>query len=170
MQDNHYTLMARYNTWMNEKLYELCADLSDEQRKQDRQAFFRSIHGTLDHILWGDKVWMGRFVNEPFNGPRLGQQLYEDFDAMRTERKRVDRWIEDWARQLDPGWLQAPFSFTSGQDGKTRSSPAWALVSHLFNHQTHHRGQVTTLLKQAGVHPGVTDLPWLPGLATITGE
>ena len=66
MRSEHATTMAAYNRWMNEKLYEVCASLSDEERKKDRSAFFRSIHGTLNHLLVGDLIWMGRFMGEPF--------------------------------------------------------------------------------------------------------
>ena len=55
-------LMARYNRWMNERLYALCAGLDDDERKRDRGAFFGSIHGTLNHLLWGDRMWLGRFT------------------------------------------------------------------------------------------------------------
>jgi uncharacterized damage-inducible protein DinB len=70
--------------------------------------------------------------------------------------------IEEWAEGLEELWLAADFTYTSRIDGRTRTFPAWLLVTHLFNHQTHHRGQLTTLLSQVGIDPGVTDLPWLP--------
>ncbi len=156
--------MARYNRWMNERLYAICAELPDESRKQDRGAFFRSIHGTLNHLLLGDRVWMGRFQGRPFAFRSLDQELYADFDALRGERARTDAEIATWAEGLSAQSLAAPLTWTSVVNPKVRSGPLGVLAAHFFNHQTHHRGQLTTLLMQCGRDPGVTDLLWLPGL------
>jgi len=163
MHLNHnFQLMGRYNQWMNEKLYQVCADIPDEDRKKDLGAFFKSIHGTLNHILYGDKAWMGRFIERLFQMTVIGQELYQDFEELRAERKATDQHIMKWTQDLDPDWLESQFEYTSNVDGKTRVLPIWVLVTHMFNHQTHHRGQVTTLIKQFGRDPGITDLPWLP--------
>ena len=159
---DHFQLMARYNQWMNETLYQVCADIPDEDRKQDLGAFFKSIHATLNHILYGDKAWMGRFTHTPFYAPNMGQNLYADFDQLRAERQATDCRILDWSQTLAPDWLTAQLDYKSTIDNKTRRLPTWVLVAHMFNHQTHHRGQVTTLIKQLGHEPGITDLPWLP--------
>lgn len=164
MPKDHYQLLAQYNRWMNEKLYAVCAELSDVERKRDLGAFFGSLHRTLNHLLFGDLAWMGRFTDQPFQAPNMGADLFEDFDALRAERQRMDARIEDWAERLEPEWLAASFTYTSGVDGKTRTLPAWVLVSHMFNHQTHHRGQASTLIHQLGRDPGITDIPWLPTL------
>ena len=161
---NYYCLMAEYNRWMNQKLYSVCADIPDEKRKANLGAFFRSIHGTLNHILWADKIWLRRFTGEPFLVGKMGEDIYEDFEALRIDREELDKFIYDWTRNLRQEWLTGPYEFTSVQDGKTRRGPAWVFVTQLFNHQTHHRGQVTTLIKQLGYEPGVTDIPWLPGV------
>lgn len=159
----HYQLMAEYNQWMNRSLYAACAGISDDERKQDLGAFFRSIHGTLNHILWGDRIWLGRFTGTPGDLPGIGQDIYETFEELVAERDRTDAYIVKWVEGLDESWLEAPFSFTSTTDKKTRRGPAWVMVSHMFNHQTHHRGQVTTLVKQLGHEPPVTDIPWMQG-------
>jgi uncharacterized damage-inducible protein DinB len=159
---NNFELMARYNQWMNEKLYQVCAVIPDKERKKDLGAFFRSVHGTLNHLLYGDKAWMSRFVGKPSAVTAIGEELHQDFDRLRADRTALDQQILDWSHALSPHWLEAPFEYTSNVDGKTRVLPAWALVMHMFNHQTHHRGQVTTLIKQLGHEPGITDLPWLP--------
>ncbi len=158
----YYSLMAEYNCWMNQKIYHVCASIPDEQRKQNMGAFFKSIHGTLNHLLYGDKAWMGRFTNQPFSGTSLSQELYVDFEELRAQREKTDQQILEWSKDLDPDWLSQPFAYTSHSDGKQRVMPGWILVTHLFNHQTHHRGQVTTLIKQLGYEPGVTDIPWMP--------
>ena len=92
--------------------------------------------------------------------------LYEvitDFGELRVEREKMDAFILDWASTLREDWLGKPFEFKSRLDGKTRRAPAWVFVTQLFNHQTHHRGQLTTLIKQLGYDPGATDIPWMPG-------
>jgi uncharacterized damage-inducible protein DinB len=166
----HARTMAAYNRWMNERLYALCAALGDAERKRDRGAFFRSVHGTLNHLLYGDRAWMSRFLGRDlgWNGP--ADELYADFDGLRAARATLDGLIEDWAAGLEERWLAADFTYTSRIDGRTRTFPAWLLVTHLFNHQTHHRGQLTTLLSQLGVDPGVTDLPWLPQATSGKGS
>lgn len=162
--------MAEYNCWMNQNIYQVCESIPDEQRKQDRGAFFKSIHGTLNHLLYGDKVWMGRFTKQPFSGISLSQELYADFAELRVEREQTDQQILDWSKGLDPDWLSQPFEYISHSDQKPRVMPAWILVTHLFNHQTHHQGQVTTLIKQLGYEPGVTDIPWMPGVNGLGSE
>jgi len=164
----HAQTMAAYNRWMNERLYELCAGVPDSERKRDRGAFFKSVHGTLNHLLYGDRAWMSRGRDLGWRGP--ADELYADFAELRAARVGLDRLIEDWAARLDAQWLAAGFTYTSRIDGRTRTLPAWLLVTHLFNHQTHHRGQLTTLLSQLGIDPGVTDLPWLPGLTSGKGS
>jgi len=165
----YFRLMAEYNAWMNERLYDLCATIPDAERRRDRGAFFKSIHGTLNHLLYGDLAWMSRFTGDPAEVPPLGAELFSDFGEMTRARRRLDAEILSWAAALAPDSLAAPFTYTSKVDGAVRSFPAWVLAVHMFNHQTHHRGQLTTLLTQCGVDPGVTDIPWLPALAGARG-
>lgn len=156
--------LARYNRWMNHKLYALSATLSDETRKRDLGAFFRSIHGTFNHILLADRVWLARFtgvaVPDGFMGPggirSLDQELYGDFEELRRERARTDDELSAWVAGLTDDKLAAPLVFR--RRGQQQEAPLWWSVAHLFNHQTHHRGQITTLLTQQGCDPGVTDL------------
>lgn len=161
----HAETMAEYNHWMNLKLYAVCAEISDEQRRQDRGAFFKSIHGTLNHILVGDRIWMGRFTGNTYIAT-LGQELYSNFNELRQQRELTDQQILEWLQQLTDERLSQPLRYRSAADGIERVFPHWLLVVHLFNHQTHHRGQITTLLNQLGYNPGVTDLPWMPTLNT----
>jgi uncharacterized damage-inducible protein DinB len=161
LPNDHYALMARYNRWMNKKLYAICADIPDAERRKDRGAFFKSIHGTLNHLLFGDTVWMGRFQGRDIP-TKIIAELHADFDELHAAREVMDLRIIEWSLALTPQWLAAPFRFTSNVDRRTRTLPAWALVAQLFNHQTHHRGQLTTLISQSGLDPGITDIPWLP--------
>jgi len=155
---------ARYNQWMNEKTYAVCAGIDDGERRRDRGAFFKSIHGTLNHLLFGDRAWMGRLTGRPYPNAPMGVDLYDDFQELRTARAAMDQDILDWTAGLTEAWLCEPLTWTSGVDGLTRTRPRWLLASHLFNHQTHHRGQLTTLLCQMGYGVGPTDLPWMEGL------
>ncbi|HYN11475.1 MAG TPA: DinB family protein [Burkholderiales bacterium] len=154
--------MAAYNGWMNERLYECCARLGDDDRKRDAGAFFKSIHGTLNHLLLGDRIWMGRFTGRPFAVKSLDQELYADFGELRDERRKTDADISQWAAGLTEAAFASELSYTSVVNPQPRRYPLWFAVTHFFNHQTHHRGQLTTLLFQRGIDPGVTDLIWLP--------
>ncbi len=156
--------MAKYNHWMNQKIYTICAAIPNAKRNEDLGAFFKSIDGTLNHILVGDRIWLGRFTQNSFSA-KLDQTLYSDFEQLRQERDRTDQEILTWSQHLSPEWLEAPFTYTTTTTPtKTVTRPAWLLVTHFFNHQTHHRGQLTTLLNQLGYDPGVTDLPYVPTL------
>jgi uncharacterized damage-inducible protein DinB len=159
--------MARYNRWMNERVYECCGRLGEEQRKRDARAFFKSIHGTLNHLLLGDRVWMGRFVGPVFRPASLGDELYADFDELRRERNRTDDAIDAWASTLTDETLRGELRYTSIVDPAPRRMPMALAVVHFFNHQTHHRGQLTTLLMQQGIDPGATDLMWMPQAAVL---
>lgn len=161
---DYFQLMAKYNRWMNENIFAACAEIPDDDRHRDMDAFFGSIHDTLDHIFYGDQAWMNRFTGRPV-GVAIGEELHADFTGLRRDREKMDAFIIAWCDKLDDAWLQENFEYTSNVDGETRVLPAWVLVTHMFNHQTHHRGQVTTLMKQLGYDPGITDLPWLPALA-----
>ncbi len=159
--------MARYNRWMNAKFYALSAQLTDEQRKQDNKAFFKSIHGTLNHLLLGDQIWLGRFQGKPDSFSRLDEELFSNFDKLREQRSRLDALIEAWANELNDDALKNELKFTSVVNPKPRAMPMWLAVTHFFNHQTHHRGQLSTLLTQSGLDCGVTDLLWMPNSGQI---
>jgi uncharacterized damage-inducible protein DinB len=162
---NYARTMSGYNRWMNERLYEACAALPDEQRKRDLGAFFKSIHGTLNHLLLADRVWMGRFTGAPFQVRSLAQELYADYAELRAERARTDDTISGWAARLRPADFDSELTYTSIDKPQPRRLPLGLTIVHFFNHQTHHRGQVTTLMKQCGVDPGVTDLLFMPATA-----
>jgi uncharacterized damage-inducible protein DinB len=161
---NYCQMMATYNEWMNRKLFNICAEISDRERKQDRGAFFKSIHGTLNHLLLDALIWLSRFIAPPFAGAGPGQELYADFGELQQAREVCDRQIIEWSATLSSEWLAQVFHYTN-LSGQANAHPAWILVTHLFNHQTHHRGQLVTLISQLGDDPGITDLPWMPDIA-----
>jgi len=160
-------LLARYNRWMNERLYAAARELPDDERKRDSGAFFGSLHRTLNHILWGDRVWLGRFTGAPYGAAAFGADMFDDFDTLAREREAADTAILAWAGQLTPAWLAAPLEYRASSDGKLRELPGWIAATHLFQHAVHHRGQATTLLKQTGKDPGITDLPYMPGVTRL---
>src|SRR5438874_10489151 len=117
MTPNHASVMARYNRWMNEKLYAVARSMSDEERKRDRGAFFKSIHGTLNHILLADVMWLARFTGDSSASERLGirsldQELFADFDALALERAATDQAIASFVAPLDAARLEAPLRYT----------------------------------------------------------
>lgn len=155
-------VMADYNLWMNERLFELCRSIEDVERKSDKAAFFGSIHGTLNHILYGDLAFMSRFTGDPAVVPELGVVLHDDFDELWQARSSLDKRICEWSSKLTAEWLEEELTYTSKVDGITRTVPQWVLVVHMLNHQTHHRGQITTILSQLGLDVGTTDIPFMP--------
>jgi uncharacterized damage-inducible protein DinB len=160
-------MMAQYSRWMNQKLYAHAATLPDTQRKEDRGAFFKSLHNTLDHIVWADTIWLGRFIGIQPELPTAGSILYPDFEAQHARRLELDAEIAAWADSVSDEFLSAPLTWTSRITGKSQTRAAGVAVTHFFNHQTHHRGQATTLLSQFGIDPGVTDLWAMPGAENL---
>jgi uncharacterized damage-inducible protein DinB len=149
--------LAQYNAWMNRKLYALCSALTDETRKADMHAFFRSIDGTLNHILAVDQMFLSHFREDT---PRYLPEglLLDDFEVLRQRREVVDADLLAWSATVSPEWLAERTSFAHGEDGTPRNVERGFWVVQMFNHQTHHRGQVTTLLTQLGHDIGSTDL------------
>jgi uncharacterized damage-inducible protein DinB len=156
--------MARYNRWQNENLYGAADALSDAERQRTRGAFFGSIHATLNHLLWGDRIWMSRLAGtpRPEGGIPQSVSLYADWNDLKRERAAFDTVIVDWADQLEDASLAGELTWFSGAIKAEVRKPKWLLVTHMFNHQTHHRGQVHCMLTQAGSKPGDTDLPFTP--------
>lgn len=155
-------VMTGYNQWMNERLFELCSSIDDVERKSDKGAFFGSIHRTLNHILYGDLAFMSRFTGNPAVVPELGVDVHDDFDDLWRSRSYLDKRMCEWSSTLNSSWLEEELTFTSKVDAVTRTFPKWILVTHMLNHQTHHRGQITTILNQMGLDVGTTDLSFMP--------
>ncbi len=154
--------MTRYNRWMNERLMATCSQLSDEERKRDRGAPFGSIHGLWNHILVADRLWLARFEGAPLPYSRLDEEICADWDELQTERALTDAAIDAFIAALSDEKLDATLYFVSLSNPQPRQLPLWVAVQHLFNHQTHHRGQITALMEQAGLDCGVTDFAAMP--------
>ena len=159
-------LMAGYNAWQNRSLYAAAATLSDAALRQDRGAFFASILATLNHLVWADHIWMSRFDGwqKPAVGIKGSTTLFDDFAALRAERVATDARLVAWAAGLGQAWLDGELRWFSGAANRELVRPRALLVVHLFNHQTHHRGQVHAMLTAAGARPEDTDLMVMPGL------
>ena len=161
----HVQLMARYNRWQNQSIFGAADTLEDQQRRADRRAFFGSIHATLNHLLWADRMWMHRLDGWPPPRPKSipeSVDYYQDWSELKRERAKTDEDIIAWADSLDPAALSGDLTWFSGATGRELTMPRWLLITHIFNHQTHHRGQVHCLLTQLGAKPQATDLPFMP--------
>lgn len=152
--------MATYNAEMNRRLYGAANRLTEEERRRDRTAFWHSLHGTLVHILWGDYQWMSRFDGweRPTTPIKESDHFVETWDALCATRETADADILRWAAKVDDAWLDQDLVWFSGAAQREISAPKRLLVTHFFNHQTHHRGQAHALITAAGEKTDDTDL------------
>ncbi len=155
---NQYSLMARFNAWANERLYECAAQLSEEAYRADRKAFFGSVHRTLNHLLVVDRLWSGRIDGVDRGIRALDQILYDDFASLRAARRKEDEHLIASVDGLGEERLAAPVRFRAITDGGIYDARTDHILLTLFNHQTHHRGQVHALLTQSGITPPPLDL------------
>lgn len=168
-RNEHIRLMAAYNQWMNASLYEVASTLPADSLARDRGAFFKSIMGTLNHLVVGDTIWLQRFATHPVgyaalepikllaSPTRLDDALFSELDELSDHRKFIDQTIVDWAGSIGEADLDHVLQYQNTA-GLSHNRQFYPLLIHFFNHQSHHRGQVTTLLTQAGVEVGATDL------------
>ena len=148
---------ARYNAWANIRIYTACAGLSHEERILDRRGFFRSIHGTLNHILLSDLIYRERLEKKPTTFTRLDEILYDDFDPLRDAHEAQDAWYVGFCDALDPTELDGTLSFDTVETGEYFSLPLRRCLTNLFQHQIHHRGQTHHMLSHAGIDPPPLD-------------
>ena len=156
--------MARYNRWQNESLYEAAGTLSDEARRKDRGAFFGSIHGTLSHIYWADRIWLSRFdLCEPPDVPNpQSGQFVKDWEELEAKRAELDATLITFCDEYAGGPVEGALEWYSGAIKADAKAPLGVVFTHFFNHQTHHRGQVHAMLTAAGVSPKDTCLFIMP--------
>ncbi|WP_299177198.1 DinB family protein [uncultured Neptuniibacter sp.] len=166
---DQFELMARYNQWMNESVFDAANELDKSDLVEDRGAFFGSVIGTLNHILVGDIIWLKRFSAHPsgfdslnvvraMESPKtLTTVLYDDLEALQDTRYQIDLTLIELCDEMEIYDLSYPITYCNMQGNKFEKRFGY-LLQHLFNHQTHHRGQVTVLLNQLGVELAVTDL------------
>ncbi|MEM9552168.1 MAG: DinB family protein [Pseudomonadota bacterium] len=165
MIDRGYCVtMARYNAWQNAQIDEALVDWSPEDLTRNRGAFFGSMLGTLNHLLWGDVIWMSRFDGGPApdGGIPDSPDRHTTLAGWRDERYATDARIRTWANALDDTALQSDLTWFSGALNKEVRRPRALCITHMFNHQTHHRGQVHAMLTAAGSAAPVSDLFVMP--------
>jgi uncharacterized damage-inducible protein DinB len=152
----HFDELAAYNRWANLRIYEDAASLPDDVRKRPAGLFFGSVHGTLNHLLVTDRIWMRRFTGDGPLPERLNQILYENFAELRAARAQEDERIFDFVMGSDEYDRAIEYQNSTG---KTFRQALGAALTHFFNHQTHHRGQVHAGLTIAGIRePASLDL------------
>jgi uncharacterized damage-inducible protein DinB len=156
MSKAYFLTFARYNAWANRRLYDACAALGEAERRAPRRAFFGSIHATLNHLLVGDRIWLGRIVEAPVS-LRLDQILFDDFAELRAAREAEDKRLIEIVEGIDAARLDAPLHYANTR-GVPFTTPLRLVLGHIFNHQTHHRGQVHDMLSQTAVEPPELDL------------
>lgn len=145
---SRYTMFAAYNRWANERVYRAASALSDAEYRADRGAFFKSVHGTLNHLLVGDLIWMYRFTGQGAGKDltQLDAILHEDFAGLRRARRAEDERIAHWIAGLAERALTGLFRYRTISNPATVEQPLAPALDHFFNHQTHHRGQAHGLL------------------------
>ena len=141
-----YLMFAGYNAWCNTRLYDAAAKVSDADYRADRGAFFKSLHGTLNHLLVGDLIWMKRFTGVGELPPSLDAILYDDFKALRAARQSQDTLITRYVAGLSEDDLNRPIRYRTFVNPASIEQSLAPALDHFFNHQTHHRGQAHALL------------------------
>lgn len=165
---DYVRMMARYNHWQNQSLIDAADTLDESARHQDRGAFFQSIHGTFNHLLWGDMMWMHRFSGseKPTAPITESHRVVAEWDALKQQRAALDARISHWADTIEPAWLGGEMVWISSAAKREMRAPHALLAMHFFNHQTHHRGQIHAMLTAAGAKPDDTDLMLLARAGT----
>ena len=153
-----FAMLAGYNAWANGRVYDAAAQLSDGEYRADRGAFFKSLHGTLNHLLVADRLWMRRFTEEGDAPNRLDTILFDEFLELRAAREAEDERITAYIDGLTAERIAAPFRYSTITNPREIEQPLGTALTHFFNHQTHHRGQAHAMLTAAGQETGDTDL------------
>jgi len=162
-----YPTLADFNQWVNVHIYDSVAELSGADYRADKGAFFGSVHATLNHLLLVDRLWCGRIRGTPLKGAKLTDILYDDFAALRAAREAEDVALIELIAGLSDEAMTTPITYTTTA-GDPKTAEPWLILSTLFNHQTHHRGQVHCMLTQCGITPTDIDImyyAWDKGLA-----
>jgi len=168
-----FEMLAAYNAWVNARLYEAAAKIGDADYRADRGAFFGSLHGTLNHLLLGDLIWMHRFTGEGEEPKRLDAIPHDDFAALRAARRAEDARIIAYIGRLTDADLQGTIRYRSTRSPAEIEQYLAPLLLHFFNHQTHHRGQAHCLLTAiAGEAPSFDLLVFqrATGISLVKGQ
>ena len=161
--------LSDYNQWQNASIFDAADALSAEERTKERGAFWGSIEATLNHVLWGDRLWLSRLGDgAPPNGKSMPETVREggDWVSLKQARQEQDKAIAAWAASVEQTHLDSSLTYVSAAIGEEFTQNIGLLTIHMFNHQTHHRGQVHAMLTAAGAKPEDTDIPFMPDLAS----
>jgi uncharacterized damage-inducible protein DinB len=154
----HFSMLARYNAWANARLYKIASALPDEAYRRNVGAYFKSMHGTLNHLLVADRIWMRRLTGEGDHPATLGALISDDFDSLQTARNAEDARITRFVDGLQESDIEKPLDYQT-LNGTPQRQPVHEILAHLFNHQTHHRGQAHAILTILGIaEPDPLDL------------
>jgi len=154
----HFAMLAAYNAWCNQRLYEAAAKLPATDYRADRGAFFRSLHGTLNHVLVADRIWMRRFTGEGEAPNRLDAILFDELPELRHAREAEDQRIIAYVDRLSDADLAGRIRYQTISNPVSIEQPLAPALIHFFNHQTHHRGQAHCLLTGFGLDAPSFDL------------
>lgn len=157
----HFALMTEYNGWANTRLYRMAGQLSDEQYRRDVSAYFKSLHGTLNHLLATDRIWMWRLTGTGVAPTRLDAILFDNLAELTAARRAEDERLMSFVEKLTDEELDAEIEYRTFS-GSTQQQKLREVLAHLFNHQTHHRGQAHAILTTLGVkEPDSLDVLWM---------
>ena len=155
---SHFAMMADYNSWANGRLYEMASRLSDEQYRRDVGAYFKSLHGTLNHIMCADLIWMRRLTGAGEHPTNLDAIVLDDLSSLSAARQHEDQRIIAYVESLTDAQMEETWEYRT-LNGAPRKQRRREILAHLFNHQTHHRGQAHAILTVLGVRePAGLDL------------
>jgi uncharacterized damage-inducible protein DinB len=157
-------MMARYNAWQNKQMRAACETMTEADLRANRGAFFGSVMATINHILWGDALWMSRLDggDGPSKSAKEHTELCATFALWSQDRLRMDQRILQWAESVSADALSGDLTWHAQMLGRDMGKPIAQCVVGLFNHQTHHRGQVHTMLTGFDRTTADTDLVLLP--------
>ena len=146
----HFNMFAHYNRWANAVLYAEAAKLTREEFNQPTGAFFGSLMSTLNHLLVADRIWLHRFTGEGPVPDRLNENLFVDFGPLHAARQAEDERIIRWVEGLSEDALNGNFTYTPMTSTQSVTQKLGPALAHIFNHQTHHRGQAHMILTTLG--------------------
>jgi uncharacterized damage-inducible protein DinB len=156
MPIENYKALFQYNAWANQRTLEACATLTTEQFTRDLESSFRSVRDTIVHIMGVESIWLERWKQNP-NLAFAKAADYPDIASVKTAWQKIEADLISYVNGLTQEDLNriVPHKNFSGQEFRM---PLWQMMQHLLNHQTYHRGQITTLVRQVGGKPLGTDL------------
>ncbi len=163
MIDPEYCLaMAYYNRWQNDSLLETSFKLEPGEFEKERGLFFGSMAKTWNHLILMDLAWLDRFHYRPIQKTNYQEMQFSSLEELSKMRKELDSTIFDWVKTITKEWLAEDLKFYSFMYKREITLPLWLILTHFFNHQTHHRSQISTALFMSGLNYGITDIPWNP--------